>query len=174
MIISTLIAATVAAAQPAPAPHARRYPDSQGREEMACCEKMAKGEGCACCKDMGKPTPRLTKATVSTTISANCRSCSEAAASLALCGAPALAQHEHHEAPADEPAPSSAADPHAGHDMGTTEPAPAAHDHQRCAMRSGPIPRAAKRRHRWQPDLPSIRADDQCGDWTLMSTAIST
>jgi hypothetical protein len=23
-------------------------------KKMACCEKMAKGEGCSCCKDMGK------------------------------------------------------------------------------------------------------------------------
>ena len=53
MIISTLIAATVAAAQPAPT--AQATPATPAAEKkMACCEKMAMGEGCDCCKDMDK------------------------------------------------------------------------------------------------------------------------
>jgi hypothetical protein len=54
MIITTLIAATVAAAEPAPAPQPAATPAPKAEKKMACCEKMAKGEGCACCKDMGK------------------------------------------------------------------------------------------------------------------------
>ena len=53
MIASTLIAATVAAAQPAPAPQPMAAPAPSAEKKMACCEKMAKGEGCAC-KDMAK------------------------------------------------------------------------------------------------------------------------
>jgi hypothetical protein len=53
MIVSTLIAATVAAAEPAPAlapqPVAGQAPAAD--KKMACCDKMAKGEGC-CCKGM--------------------------------------------------------------------------------------------------------------------------
>jgi hypothetical protein len=53
MILSTLIAGTVAAAEPAaPAqPAAALAPAAE--KKMACCDKMAKGEGCDCCKDMG-------------------------------------------------------------------------------------------------------------------------
>ncbi len=52
MIVTTLIAATVAAAQPAPVPTPAAAPAPATEKKMACCEKMAKGEGCACCKDM--------------------------------------------------------------------------------------------------------------------------
>ena len=51
MIVSTLIAATIAAAQPAPAPQPEATPSPAAEKQMACCEEMAKGEGCACCKD---------------------------------------------------------------------------------------------------------------------------
>jgi hypothetical protein len=53
MIASTLIAASVAA-QSVPAPQPKAAPVHAPEKKMACCEKMAKGEGCACCKDMGK------------------------------------------------------------------------------------------------------------------------
>lgn len=52
MLVSTLIAATVAA-QPAPAPQPAAAPTPAAEKKMACCDKMAKGEGCDCCKDMG-------------------------------------------------------------------------------------------------------------------------
>lgn len=52
MIVSTLIAAAVAAAQPSPAPQPMAAPSPAAEKKMSCCEKMAKGEGCACCKDM--------------------------------------------------------------------------------------------------------------------------
>ena len=51
MIVSSLIAATVAAAQPAPEPQPMAAP-APAEKKMACCEMMAKGEGCECCKDM--------------------------------------------------------------------------------------------------------------------------
>jgi hypothetical protein len=51
MIVSTLIAATVAAAEPTQ-PAATPAPVAE--KKMACCDKMAKGEGCDCCKDMEK------------------------------------------------------------------------------------------------------------------------
>ena len=51
MIVSTLIAASVAT-QPVPAPQPMAAPAPAADKKMACCEKMAKGEGCACCKDM--------------------------------------------------------------------------------------------------------------------------
>jgi hypothetical protein len=54
MIVTTLIAATVAAAEPAPTPQVTATPTPKAEKKMACCDKMAKGEGCACCKDMGK------------------------------------------------------------------------------------------------------------------------
>ena len=54
MIVTSLIAATVAAAEPAPAPQLAAGPAPSTEKKMACCEKMAKGEGCDCCKDMGK------------------------------------------------------------------------------------------------------------------------
>ena len=53
MIVSTLIAATVAAAEPAPASQPAAAP-APAEKKMACCDKMAKGEGCDCCKDMDK------------------------------------------------------------------------------------------------------------------------
>jgi hypothetical protein len=55
MLVSTLIAATVAAAEPAgPAVQPAAAPAPAAEKKMACCEKMAKGEGCDCCKDMDK------------------------------------------------------------------------------------------------------------------------
>lgn len=49
MIVSTLIAASLAAQPaPAPAPEAKEAPAAE--KKMACCENMAKGEGCCCCK----------------------------------------------------------------------------------------------------------------------------
>ena len=54
MIVSSLIAASVAAAQPAPAPQPTAAPAPAAEKKMACCDKMAKGEGCSCCKDMDK------------------------------------------------------------------------------------------------------------------------
>jgi hypothetical protein len=56
MIASTLIAATVAAAQPAPMPQPAAAPAPAAEKKMACCDKMAKGEACGCCKDMGGKT----------------------------------------------------------------------------------------------------------------------
>jgi hypothetical protein len=53
MIVSTLIAASVAS-QPAPAPKPKATLVPTAEKKMACCEKMAKGEGCACCKDMAE------------------------------------------------------------------------------------------------------------------------
>jgi hypothetical protein len=53
MIVTTLIAASVAS-QSAPVPQPKAAPAPTAEKKMACCEKMAKGEGCACCKDMGK------------------------------------------------------------------------------------------------------------------------
>lgn len=55
MIVSTVIAATVASANPqaAPAPadpHAGHKTMEHSGKMMACCEEMAKGEGCSCCK----------------------------------------------------------------------------------------------------------------------------
>ena len=54
MIASTLIAATVAAAQPAQQAQPMTAPAASADKKMPCCEKMASGEGCACCKDMVK------------------------------------------------------------------------------------------------------------------------
>lgn len=54
MIVSSLIAATMTATQPAPAPQPTAAPAPAAEKKMACCEKMAKGEGCECCKGMGK------------------------------------------------------------------------------------------------------------------------
>ena len=53
MIVSTLLAASVAV-QPASAPQPKAAPAPVAEKKMACCAKMAKGEGCACCKDMAK------------------------------------------------------------------------------------------------------------------------
>ena len=55
MIISTLIAASVAA-QVAPAPEAKGSTTPSAEKKMACCESMAKGEGCCCCKGVGAET----------------------------------------------------------------------------------------------------------------------
>lgn len=54
MIISTLVAVTVAAAEPASMPQPAVTPAPAAEKKMACCDKMAKGEGCDCCKDMAK------------------------------------------------------------------------------------------------------------------------
>lgn len=54
MIVTTLIAATVAGAQPAPKAEPVAAPAPTAAKKMACCEKMAKGEGCCCCKDEAK------------------------------------------------------------------------------------------------------------------------
>ncbi len=51
MIVTSLIAAAIAF-QPTPQPDA--VPAPAAEKKMACCEKMAKGEGCACCKDMAE------------------------------------------------------------------------------------------------------------------------
>jgi hypothetical protein len=53
MIVTTLIAATVAA-QAVPAPQPIPSPAPIAEKQMACCEKMTKGEGCACCKHEAK------------------------------------------------------------------------------------------------------------------------
>lgn len=58
MIVSSLVAAAVAATQPAPAPQPMATPAPAAEKKMDCCEKMAKGEGCACCKDMAKDEPK--------------------------------------------------------------------------------------------------------------------
>ena len=52
MIVTTLVAATVAAAEPQAPVQPAAAPAPVAEKRMACCEKMAKGEGCACCKDM--------------------------------------------------------------------------------------------------------------------------
>ena len=53
MIVLTLVAASVAS-QPAPAPTPMAAPTPTAEKKMACCEKMAKGEGCACCNAMAR------------------------------------------------------------------------------------------------------------------------
>ena len=55
-MITTLIAATLSAAEPAVPAQPAAAPAPAGEKKMACCEKMAKGEGCDCCKDMGGKT----------------------------------------------------------------------------------------------------------------------
>jgi hypothetical protein len=52
MIVSSLVAASIAATQPAPAPQPLAIPTPAAEKKMACCEKMAKDEGCECCKGM--------------------------------------------------------------------------------------------------------------------------
>lgn len=54
MIVSTLIAVTVAAAEPPAAPTPAAAPAAE--KKMACCEKMKNGDGCDCCKDMKAKT----------------------------------------------------------------------------------------------------------------------
>ena len=49
MIVTTLIAATVAA-QTAPPVLPATAVAPAAEKEMACCEKMAKGDSCDCCK----------------------------------------------------------------------------------------------------------------------------
>lgn len=55
MIVSSLFAAAVATANPQAATppadaHAGHAAKAQDGKKMACCDKMAKGEGCECCK----------------------------------------------------------------------------------------------------------------------------
>ena len=54
--MSLIIASiALAASQTPPAtPAAAPAAPPAAEKKMACCEKMAKGEGCSCCKDMGK------------------------------------------------------------------------------------------------------------------------
>lgn len=49
MIVSTLLAASLAA-QPAAVPAAGAKEAPVAERKMACCENMAKGEACCCCK----------------------------------------------------------------------------------------------------------------------------
>lgn len=56
MMLTALIAASVAA-QSAPAPELKSSPAPSAEKKMACCETMAKGKGCCCCKDMDAQTP---------------------------------------------------------------------------------------------------------------------
>lgn len=51
MIASTLIAISIAAQTP-PTQDAKVAPEAATEKKMACCEQMAKGEGCCCCKGM--------------------------------------------------------------------------------------------------------------------------
>lgn len=53
MILTTLSAAAVAT-QPTPVLHPNGAPAPMAAEKWLCCEKIAKGEGCACCKGMAK------------------------------------------------------------------------------------------------------------------------
>jgi hypothetical protein len=52
MIVTTLVAAAVAAAEPAVPAQPAAAPAPAAEKKMACCDKMAKGEGCDCCKGM--------------------------------------------------------------------------------------------------------------------------
>jgi hypothetical protein len=54
--MSLIIASiALAALQTPPAtPEAAPALQPAAEKKMACCEKMAKGEGCSCCKDMAK------------------------------------------------------------------------------------------------------------------------
>ena len=52
LIIATL--ALAASQSPSTTPMAAPAAPPAAEKKMACCEKMAKGEGCSCCKDMGK------------------------------------------------------------------------------------------------------------------------
>lgn len=55
-MIATLFAAAMASANAQATPPAQPQGDQQtaqqGQKKMACCEKMAKSEGCDCCKGM--------------------------------------------------------------------------------------------------------------------------
>lgn len=53
MIASTFVAISIAAQRP-PAQDAKVAPEPTAEKKMACCEKMAKGEGCCCCKGKDK------------------------------------------------------------------------------------------------------------------------
>ena len=52
LIIATL--ALAASQSPSTTPAVAPAAPPAAEKKMACCEKMAKGEGCSCCKDMGK------------------------------------------------------------------------------------------------------------------------
>jgi hypothetical protein len=52
MILAYLVAAVVAT-EPTPATQPIAAP-APAAEKGGCCAKMAKGEGCSCCKGMGK------------------------------------------------------------------------------------------------------------------------
>ncbi len=56
MILSTIIAASIAT-QSAPAPESKSSPAPMAEKKMACCEMMAKGQGCCCCNDMATESP---------------------------------------------------------------------------------------------------------------------
>jgi hypothetical protein len=51
VILSAMIAASVAA-QSAPAPVLKSSPAPAAEKKIACCEMMAMGQPCCCCKDM--------------------------------------------------------------------------------------------------------------------------
>ena len=54
--MSFIIASIALAASQTPTntPAVAPEPQAAAEKKMACCEKMAKGEGCSCCKDMAK------------------------------------------------------------------------------------------------------------------------
>ena len=54
--MSLIIASIALAASQTPAttPAVAPAPQPAAEKKMACCEKMAKGEGCSCCKDMAQ------------------------------------------------------------------------------------------------------------------------
>lgn len=56
MLLSTIVAVSVAA-QSTPAPDGNSSPTPSAEKKMACCEMMAKGKGCCCCKVMDAESP---------------------------------------------------------------------------------------------------------------------
>lgn len=57
MILSTLIAASIAAQAapppaPVPVPESKPSPAPATEKKMACCDTLAKGQGCCCCTEM--------------------------------------------------------------------------------------------------------------------------
>jgi hypothetical protein len=52
MIVSTLIAVTVAVAEPTAPAQPAAAPAPAAEMKMDCCDKMKAGNGCDCCKDM--------------------------------------------------------------------------------------------------------------------------
>ena len=52
MIVSTLIAASIASAEPPAPAQPATAPAPAAEKTMACCAKMKSGEGCDCCKPM--------------------------------------------------------------------------------------------------------------------------